>query len=184
MSRPLAIFATCIALLVVAACSTEPPLPTGADMSQELTDYRELQTWLALQRDVQAMGAEQAQSELGRISAPKTADELFYFALLNQRVEAYGNWTLARDKFRELRTAPGLTDQQRQLASILEQYNQNRINWFKSRELVEDEKRSLEGENQALRDELASAESERLLLEEKIRALTDLETSISTRREQ
>jgi hypothetical protein len=183
MSRPLAFVVAAIALLALSACSSGPPPKTEAHISQALTDYKELQNWLAYQRDVDSMNAEQAWSELGGISAPETTDELFYFALLNQKVEAYGNWTLARDKFRELRAAPGLTDPQRQLASILEQYNQCRINWFKRRELVEEENLLLEDENQALRVELASAESQRLLLEEKIRALTDLETSISTRRE-
>ncbi len=176
--------ATGIALLAVAACSSSPPVSTQTGMSQEMIDYLQLQTWFSLQQDVEDMSAEQAQSELAGIPEPENNDELFYFALLNQRVEAYGNWTLARDKFRVLRAAPGLTEQQRQIASILERYNQSRINWFKSRELVQVENLSLEDENQVLRDELASAESERLLLEEKIRAITDLETAISTRREQ
>ena len=121
--------------------------------------------------------------ELGRIEQSENPDEVFYFALLNQRIEAYGNWTLARDKFRELRSSSDLTDHQRQLASILEQYNQNRINWYKRQELVRDENRALEDSNHLLRNALVSAESEKVLLEEKIQARTDLETAISTRRE-
>jgi hypothetical protein len=184
MSRSLAFIATGIALLAVAACTSSPPDSTESGMSQDVTDYMQLQTWFSLQQEAEDMSAEQAQSELAGIPEPQNNDELFYFALLNQRVEAYGNWTLARDKFRALRTATGLTHQQRQIASILEQYNQSRINWFKSRELVQDKNRLLEDENQVLRNELASAESERQLLEEKIRAITDLERAISTRREQ
>jgi len=183
MSRALVFLIMSIAFLAITACSASPQRQADSTVTQELTDYKRLQKWLSLLQDVDSMSAEQAQSELPKSRVSGSPDEAFYFALLNQRVEAYGNWTLARDKFRELHNAPGLTDQQRQLASILEQYNQSRINWYKSRELVQDENRLLEDENQVLREQLGMAESERSLLQDKIQAITDLETAISTRRE-
>jgi hypothetical protein len=170
-------------LLVLAGCSASPRVPTEAKAPQELRDYERLEQWLLLQRQVAAMTDEEVKSALDSSSSRNTPEDVFYSALLNQRMDAYGNWTLARDLLRELRDEPALTTQQRQLASILERYNQSRINWYMKRELLEDQNLALESENEVLRDELAAAEAERSLLEEKIQAITDLETAISTRKE-
>ena len=183
MPRALVLFTAGIVFLAIGACSSSPQVGTDSRVPQDLTDYQQLQKWLSLQQDVESMGADQVQLELANSTTLKSPDEVFYFALLNQRLETYGNWTLARDKFRELHSISGLTDPQRQLASILERYNQSRINWYKRHELIEDENRLLADENQLLRHQLALAESEKMLLQEKIQAITDLETTISTRRE-
>ena len=85
--------------------------------------------------------------------------------------------TLARDAFREVNLMVGLTGGQRQLAEIFERYNQTRINWYQQYSQAE--------ENQvALQEQLQEAQQQNNLLEQKIQALTDLETSISTRKEQ
>jgi hypothetical protein len=184
MSRPLASLAILLALLVLASCSSGPRPQSELSHAQALNDYEELRKWLSLHRDVESMSTTQATAALRSSRKSEKPDDVFYYALLNQRIDAYGNWTLARDKFRELSTTPGLTDQQRQLVLIFERYNQTRINWYMRRELVEHNNRVLKHENQALHGELATSQSERLLLQQKIQAITDLETAIIIREEQ
>ena len=70
-----------------------------------------------------------------------------------------------------------LTEAQRQLMVVLEAYNQNRINWYQRQSEAVKQNRKLE-------QQLSDAEQEKLLLEQKIQALTDLEAVISTRKEQ
>jgi hypothetical protein len=69
-----------------------------------------------------------------------------------------------------------LDEEQRSLAAILERYNQSRINWYLQR-------RQLLENYETLQAELDSSREENKLLEQKLKAITDLETSISTRME-
>ena len=70
-----------------------------------------------------------------------------------------------------------MTTEQRQLTGILLAYNQNRINWYQRQS-------ELLVENAELEKQLQQAEEDKVLLEQKIQALTDLEADISTRKEQ
>jgi hypothetical protein len=134
--------------------------------------------WLELQQEVLLMQADEVAAELARIGPDSTAgSELFYLGLLNQQVKDYNHWIAARDVFRELREDPGLDTDQRQLAGILERYNQSRINWYsRQNELLE--------RYRLLQRELDTLDDEKAALEQKIQALTDLEAVISTRKEQ
>lgn len=124
------------------------------------------------------MQAAEVQAELARIGPESSAEsDLFYVGLLNQQVKDYNHWIAARDVFRGLRKDPQLDAEQRQLAGILERYNQSRINWYsRQNELLE--------RYRLLQRELDTLDDEKALLEKKIQALTDLEAVISTRKEQ
>ena len=123
------------------------------------------------------MDTDEVVEQLVRLNKPEGIDQLYYYGLLNQQLQTQGAWVQARDSFRELQQKEGLTSEQRQLAGILLVYNQNRINWYQRQsELL---KRHAE-----MQEQLQQAEQDKLLLEQKIQALTDLEAVISTRKEQ
>jgi hypothetical protein len=69
-----------------------------------------------------------------------------------------------------------LVKEQRDLVTILQRYNQTRINWYQQhRELLAD--------HETTAAKLEASLEENRLLQQKIQALTDVETSISTRKE-
>ena len=96
--------------------------------------------------------------------------------MLNQKTPAYRNWIQARDVFRQLRESDQLSAEQRQLAAVFEEYNQNRINWHERYGLLQEQYGDLQ-------EQLDSAQADKALLEQKIQAITDLEAAISTRKE-
>lgn len=175
MPRTLALIA--IVLSSLAGCAHQPPHAKQAQPEVELESCTDFGTWLNLQRQVDAMSDDQVLAELAKQGQPAGPDELFYFGLLHHSLDDYGSWTLARDVFREVGGAPGLLQQQVQLAGVLQQFNQVRINWYQKY-------RQLEEENLSLQSELEQSEADRMTLQKKIRAITELETSISTRKEQ
>lgn len=122
------------------------------------------------------MSIEEVDQQLTELGKPKGTQQLFYFGLLNQQLDAFTKWTQARDVFRQLDEDTSLDEEQRSLAAILERYNQSRINWYLQR-------RQLLENNETLQAELDSSREENKLLEQKLKAITDLETSISTRME-
>ena len=123
------------------------------------------------------MTGEQAGARLATVDPLASSADLFYYGLLKQQLQAYESWTEARDAFRALREEDGLTIEQRQLAGILEAYNQRRINWHQ-------QYTELQAQYATMEEALAEAEQEKALLEQKIQALTDLETVISDRKEE
>ena len=96
---------------------------------------------------------------------------------VNQQLVTYGAWVQARDAFRLLREDEELSEEQRQLVAILQAYNQTRINWYQRQS-------ELLNRHAELQQQLDEAEQDKLVLEQKIQALTDLEAAISTRKEQ
>jgi hypothetical protein len=123
------------------------------------------------------MDAEQVVAELVQVGKPGQPDERFYFGLLNQQLKTHASWVQARDTFRALSQSPDINREQRQLATILMRYNQSRINWYA-------EYRDVQAEHASLQEELEATRKENEALELKIQAITDLETSISTRKEE
>jgi hypothetical protein len=172
MSRPLTIAAVFLVTLAGCATPSQPTLKTTANVATST----QLQNWLELQREVSAMSIEEVDQQLTDMGEPKGPQQLFYFGLLNQQLDAFTKWTQARDVFRQLDEDTGLDEEQRSLAAILERYNQSRINWYLQR-------RQLLENNETLQAELGASREENKLLEQKIKAITDLETSISTRME-
>jgi hypothetical protein len=173
MSSPLVIAA--VVLVTMAGCAT-PPQPT-IETPADAPTSTQLQNWLELQREVSAMSIEKVEQQLTDLGEPKGRQQLFYFGLLNQQLDAFTRWTQARDVFQQLAEDTGLAQEQRSLAAILERYNQSRINWYLQR-------RQLLENNETLKTKLRASVEDNELLERKIQAVTDLETAISTRKEQ
>jgi len=175
MSRSLATVA--LALTILAGCVTSPPTQVTATPSPGVVTYSSVQQWLSLQQEVADMSTEEVVAKLIRKNKPEGAGQLFYYGLLNQQLQTFDAWALARDAFRQLHEDEALAVEQRQLAGILQNYNQNRINWYQRQaELLK--------QHAQLKQQLSDAEQDKLLLEQKIQALTDLEAVISTRKEQ
>jgi hypothetical protein len=166
-----------LALAVLAGCATSLPTQVATTPSPEIVTYSSVQQWLSLQQEVADMSTEEVVAKLIRVNKPEGAGQLFYYALLNQQLQTFGAWSQARDTFRQLHQDEELTIEQRQLVGILQEYNQNRINWYQRQ-------RELLIRHAELKQQLSEAEQDKLLLEQKIQALTDLEAVISTRKEQ
>lgn len=151
-----------------------------ADIDTGTADRQETHTvdeWLLLMQKVQSMPEQQALKHLVREERPEGAEQRFYHALLNQRLDTYGAWTQARDTLRDLQKSESLTTAQRQLVSLLLAYNQSRINWYLNYQ-------EAQAQNIELQQQLQNARKETEQLQQKIQALTDLETVISTRKEE
>ncbi len=176
MPRALILAAALLSLL--AACSPYPR-PAASISSPEATMARvsEVEQWLSLESAVAKMDREQIVARLVRIDRPQDIEQLYYYGLLNHHLDTYGAWTLARDTFRQVLEFEQLSEAQRQLVTVLEAYDQSRINaYLKQQELVR--------HNSSLRLDLETAELERVELEQKLHALTELETDISSRKGQ
>ncbi|MDZ7782406.1 MAG: hypothetical protein U5K56_05505 [Halioglobus sp.] len=166
-----------VLLCLVAGCAlTTSP----ADIDTGTADRQETPTadeWLLLLQQVQSMPEQKALKYLVREDRPENTEQRYYYALLNQRLETYGAWTQARDTLRALQQNDSLTIAQRQLVDLLLAYNQSRINWYLSYQ-------ELQAQNIELQEQLRSARRKTEQLQQKIQALTDLETVISTRKEE
>jgi hypothetical protein len=176
MSSPLLVIAALV-LVTLAGCATQPQTTIETPADALTCTCTQLQNWLELQRKVLAMSNEKVEQQLTSLGEPKGPRQLFYFGLLHQQLDTFAGWPKARDVFRQLAEDARLAKEQRGLAAILERYNQSRINWYlQHRQLLEN--------NETLKSKLRTSREENDLLEQKIKAITDLETSISTRKEQ
>jgi hypothetical protein len=175
MSRPLVIAA--LLLVILAGCVAQPKTPTETAADVQTCACTQLQNLLDLQHKVSTMRTEEIKKQLAGLGQPKAPQQLFYFGLLNQQLDAFTPWTQARNTFQQLAADTGLTKEQRDLAAILERYTQSRINWYLQHHQLLEKYGTLEAE-------LGASQEENKLLERKIKAITDLETSISTRKEQ
>jgi hypothetical protein len=174
MSRTLAIVT--LALAILSGCGAAPS-QVAAPSTPETATYSTVAQWLSLQQEVADMSTEEVVAKLVRENKPEGAGQLYYYGLLNQQLQTFDAWAQARDAFRQLHEDEALAAEQRQLAGILQNYNQNRINWYQRQaELLK--------QHTQLKQQLSEAEQDKLLLEQKIQALTDLEAVISTRKEQ
>ena len=175
MSRTLILLLINFAIL--SGCAIQPPADTVQDSAATMVAFPDIEQWLDLQQEVEAMDSAQVAERLSGIEKSVELRQLYYYGLLNQQLQSYGAWTVARDTFQKLQENEDLPKQQRQLAGILRQYNQNRINGYLRYN-------SLLTEQTRLQQALSQAEQEKQLLEQKIQALTALEAAISTRREE
>lgn len=175
MPRTLVLPILCLAMLT--ACTSSKPAQIDTTVPAEVVAYTSLQFWLEKLQLAAEMPQTAVVEELVKLKKPTEPNELFFYAALNQQLDTFASWANARDSFRLLHTNEQLTFAQRQLAGILQQYNQSRINWYQRQsELLLDQQNLLE--------KLTLAEQEKSVLETKIQALTDLEAAISTRKEQ
>lgn len=165
-----------VLLCFVAGCaltSSPADIDAGTADRQESPNADE---WLLLLHQVQSMPEQKALKRLVREERPTGAEQRYYHALLNQRLETFGAWTQARDTLKDLQQNDSLTAAQHQLVNLLLAYNQSRINWYLSYQ-------ELQAQNVELQQQLQNARQETKALQEKIQALTDLEAVISTRKE-
>ena len=175
MSR--ALISIVFSVLGLGGCVNSQPAKIEVTTPAEIVVHSSLQPWLTQLQVVAEMPPQEIVSELIELDQPEGAEELFLYAALNQQLQTFASWAQARDSFRLLQADEQLASEQRQLAGILQQYNQNRINWYQRQS-------DLLLQNEELQQQLTQAEQEKLLLEQKIQALTDLEEDISTRKEQ
>lgn len=167
---------TLLTLTALVAC-TIPPSAVVQQSNPDVVIYTGVQQWLKLQQDIEGMDTETLNVALAIKGVPEGRNELYRYALLQQHAQNYAAWVNARDAFRQLYADEGLTESQRQLANIFQTYNQLRINGYQRQtELLSDQAK--------LQQQLHKAGQDKLLLEQKIQALTELEAAISTRREE
>ena len=162
------IMAGCISAPAPEIITVETPVKTPAPP---------VQRWLRWQETVSTMSPSQLTDTLEGMAEPGNANQFFYYGLLNQQSDTYDGWVAARDIFRELQENEALTRGQRRLAGLLERFNQSRINWFHSRD-------ELRGEYESLEQQMMELQEQNTLLEQKIQAITDVEATISTRKEE
>lgn len=173
MSRSLTILL--LALLLLSGCAMAPS--SGTTDAAPAPTPSPVDSWLDLYAQVSIMDIPEVLDTLVKLQRPEGTDQLFYYGLLNQQLQTYGAWTQARDTFQKIQENEQLTPEQQQLASILRQYNQNRINWYVRQ-------RDLLNQHAELDAQMAEAREENRQLQQKIQALTELETVISTRKEE
>jgi hypothetical protein len=175
MSRPL--ISLLLGLAILAGCAAQQAPKETAGSAVTVTRYPSTEQWLELEQDVSSMETAQVEERLTLVDRSDGVGQLFYYGILNQQLPTYGAWTLARDTFQKLQDMEELPTGNRQLAGLLRKYNQSRINAYLQQE------DSL-GKYSALQQELRQVEDDKQLLEQKIQALTELETVISTRKEE
>jgi hypothetical protein len=166
--------------LLLSACTTPAPVEiveVHTEVPAKAPKPPPVLKWLRWQETVSTMNASQLVTVLEGMAQPGNANQWFYYGLLNQQSDTYDSWVIARDIFRKLREDETLTNRQRQLAELLEMYNQSRINSIHGQE-------ELKKRNDELQLQLEQLQEQNLLLEQKIQAITDLESTISTRSEE
>ena len=175
MSRPLVPLLLSLAML--SGCVAQKPDKTVGHDTVQAIRYPSLEQWLDLQQTVGDMSTEEVVERLTEVDRSEGIGQLFYFGVLNQQLPTYGAWTLARDTFQKLQENEELPRAHRQLAGVLRKYNQSRINeYLRQQELI--------SQDSQLQQDLRQARDEKRQLEQKIQALTELETVISTRKEE
>lgn len=175
LTRSLALAAVLAGALV--GCVSAPPPEVITIETPVKTPVPPVQRWLRWSETVSTMSPSQLSDTLEGMAEPGNANQFFYYGLLNQQSDTYDGWVAARDIFRELQEDEALTRGQRRLAGLLERFNQSRINWFHSRD-------ELRIEYESLQQETAALQEQNTLLEQKIQAITDVEATISTRKEE
>jgi len=175
LPRPL--IALLLSLACLAGCTAPQPQPSAGDRPAEVAKYTDLNKWLDLQQEVANLDTAEVNSRLASFVKSTDNNQLYYYGVLNQQLKKYGAWTVARDIFQKLQENQALSKEQRQLAGVLQQYNQSRINWYSRHRALLDERAQLQLQ-------LDRAEDEKRQLAQKIQALTEVEAAISNRREE
>ena len=176
MPRTLILSAALMGLLTGCAQQATPPASEAA-RCQCAEPYQEMADWLAMERKTSAMDTSEVVAELVRLGRPVSPSEQFYFGTLNQQLGTPANWRQARDAFRAVRKNTELTNEQRNIAAMLERYNIYRLDDNKDRNDMLRDQAELESTLDMLKQENTG-------LQEKIQAITDLEADMSTRIEQ
>ncbi len=172
-----AVAALGLGVVLLSGCASRPPVEASGQHADSVVSAPSVTQWLDQLDTVDAMDMPAVRKQLEQIDKTASADQLFMYGALNQRLQDYDAWAVARDAFQNLQENEILPKELRQLAGILRQYNQSRINGHARYRKALDERTELQAG-------LQQAEAEKIELEQKIRALTELETAISTRQEE
>jgi hypothetical protein len=161
---------------MLSGCVVQPSVDSSKGEVTTIVSKSSIEQWLDQLDAVEEMDTPEVMQQLEKVDKSAGGTQLFYYGALNQRLQNYGAWTVARDTFQMLQENQSLPRDQRQLAGLLRQYNQSRINGYSRYNTLLDEQTGL-------RERLSRTENEKRQLEQKIQALTELETAISTRQE-
>lgn len=127
--------------------------------------------WLRIADLYMELTPTQAQQRLDELGdEEKTTLQWYRYALLNQQLNERAGWVRARDAFRYVLATESLSKDLYGLTKLLLKYNQNMINW--------------DARYSKVTIELKESEAMQQVLEEKIQAITNLEQSMSSRKEQ
>jgi len=127
--------------------------------------------WLRIADLYMELTPTQAQQRLDELGdEEKTTLQWYRYALLNQQLNDRAGWIRARDAFRYVLATESLSQELYGLTKLLLKYNQNMINW--------------DARYSKVKIELKESEAMQQVLEEKIQAITNLEQSMSSRKEQ
>lgn len=161
-----------IVMLVVTGCQTVYETDEGWRLrTPVIVELEQVIYWLQATNDYMALTPAEAQQRLSKFNLTKKSRfNYFRYALLNQQLGTREGWVRARDTLRSMSEDKDLNEDLFWITRIFLQYNQSLIN--------ADEKQ------QRLTTELLESQQAELLLEDKIRAITNLEQSISERKEQ
>jgi len=160
----------CLLLLLLSGCDLLPADPSQRPLKPlGLMSVQSFNEWLAVSYQLREVDPQQAEEELALIGSPKSEAELFHYGLLNQQLNRLEGWIQARDSFRTLAQSTTLEQGFRELARIYQVHNQALINWHER--------------HRSLQHEVVATMLEREALEKKIRALTELEETISDQKQ-
>lgn len=168
-----------VLLVMTPGCAGRFAMPSGdgEPLRLKVTELQGLNNWLDISARIGELPVEQASARLQQMDPPETANEHFYYGLLNQQLNRFEGWIQARDSFRVLASDATLDASSRELARILLVHNQALINWHERH-------RHLQKELAVSVLDRELMEEKHKVLEQKIEALTELEAAISHRKQQ
>lgn len=163
---------TALFLLLLTGCQNLDQANDDWNMNTPvIVELEQVIYWLQAANDALEISPQQAELRLSRITnMRKTRFNTFRYALLNQQLGTRDGWERARDTLRELAQDRGNNED---LLWII------RIHLHNVQGLINNHEKY-----HKLAAELSDSRQMQLLLEDKIQALTNLEQSISERKEQ
>ena len=176
------LFPLCISLLLLSGCQ-QLVVNDGSNGPPPRVEEKVYSDWLGLMAQILSLSDEQLQQQLKAIGKkPKAPRQLFRYALLNQQLNDRLGWIRARDSLRQLLKSTELSPADRSLLTMLQQHNQAMINAHARYSRLLEALEQGQQEQQQLAQALADSEAKSAQLAQKIRALTNLEKSMSIRR--
>jgi len=164
-------FLVVLILLLIAGCSSIQRDYYENWEREPVLSAEQRYYWLRIADLYMELTPTQAQQRLNEIGdEEKTALQWYRYALLNQQLNELAGWIRARDAFRQVVAMESLSQELYGLTKLLLKYNQNMINW--------------DARYSKVKIELKESEAMQQVLEEKIQAITKLEQSMSSRKEQ
>ncbi len=165
--------------LLLGGCQMQQRQPYDTSMSIP----SQLTAWINYSERFLDMSSAEAETRLAYMPEEKPAEDfrLFHYALLNQQLHTRMGWIRARDSLRLLGERE-LSDELRVLVALLEAHNQQMINFDARQSRLQQQLTELRTQHQQTEQSLQESELRAQQLTQKIEALTQLENSMSIRR--